>query len=270
MAHHAAGGKGIGGGRLRAAALEADRTRQRTGAVRPHLQYALPINPRQRAAALTHRGHGDGRNKDREIPDDFAVALRHPAVDDHRHVGAGAADIQAENFVKTAGAGEIAGTNHAGGGAGEHHLHAFALRLVNAHHPAVGFSNARRRLHAKPFQRLLKGFQVVDHHRLHVGVDGGGNSAFIFADDRPDVGGTGGQQFRRHLIDNRFYRRFIVPVAIAVQQRDHDALTAGGTCLFDSIEHALAIHGLQYVALRVAAFADGKYPVAGNQRCCTP
>ncbi len=266
MADHAAGGEGVGSGRLGAAALEADRARQRTGAVRPHLHHALPVDPRQRAAALPDRGHRHRGYIDREVADDFAVALRHLAVNDHRHVGAGAADIQAKDAVEAAGAGEIAGADYARGGAGEDHLHAFALRLLDAHHAAVGFSDARRCGYASGAQRALELLQIVDHHRLHVGVDGGGDSALVFTDNRPDVGGTGGQQVGRDLFDDRLYRRLVVSVAVAVQQRYHNALTARRARAVDGGQHALTVNGLQHLAVAVGALVDGEDAIAANQR----
>ncbi len=79
-----------------AAAAVAGRPGRGAGALRPDLQHAVLVHPGDRAAAVADRGDRDGGDEHLELADELAGAELRRAVHDQRHVGAGAADVEAE------------------------------------------------------------------------------------------------------------------------------------------------------------------------------
>ena len=92
---------GVGDGRFGAALAIAGRPRRRAGALRPDMQDAAGIDPRDRAAAGADRGDIEAVERDAVAGDAAVHDQRRLAVDDEADVGAGAAHIERDQVGLT-------------------------------------------------------------------------------------------------------------------------------------------------------------------------
>ncbi len=218
----------VGDGRLLAAEAEAGGARSRAGALRPDAEGTHLVDPRDRAAARTDRGHIHGRGEDGQPGDLGLGALLDATTLDDRHVVGRASHVGADRVGMPEPTSERGDSDHAAGRPGREGPHRQLERPIRAHHAAVRLHHADRSPHAGGRESLAEGSQVRLEQRLDVRVDHRGGRPLVLVPFGRDRRRQGHREIRMPTRDRLRRLPFVLRVRVGVQEAHGDRLGAFG------------------------------------------
>ena len=202
---------GVRDGKGASAPPVARRPRLGPGALRPHLEGASGVQPRDAAAPRAHRVDVQHWHRHR-LPVDGKLAGPERSSRAQGDVGGRASHVEGDHLVEARSPSPVQRPHHAAGRTGQHGVHWLARGPPHRHGSAVG-AHDRDPLRPGP---LLDPGQVARDHRRHEGVDHRGGGPFVLAEL--------GQQARRHrhrhatALQRRRHRLLVGRVRVGVQQ----------------------------------------------------
>jgi hypothetical protein len=251
-----------------------------TGHIQQHqgVPRSLPVQDRGLRAAgvgdltaiaeadAADRGDGDTGHVERQLADELAHGKARLAVRVHRHIGAGAADIERQHVCDASLPRQEPGAHDARGGPRHQHAHTVAPAVGRPHDAAVRLGDEGGRRHSALGERRLEGIEVAGDAGVHVGVDDGGRGSLVLAYDRPHGRGREGEQARRH-VGGDGERGFLVDrVAVGVEEGDNQALAAPCPRRFDRLADVTFVERCLDGPVSAHALADAEDEFARYQR----
>ena len=258
---------GVGDRRQIAATPVADGPRVGAGALRPDLEEAGFVDPRDRPAAGADGADIDHRNVDRHrIFDLDLVRHRRLAVADQRHVCRGAAHVIADEVRPVGAAPGIGGGNHAGGRPRHNGLRRLANHPVRRDGAAIAVHHQKLAAIAAIGKLVGEPLHIPLQKRLHRGVHRRRHPALEFTAFReqpvphrdvavrPDVGeDLGGPDLVRR-------------VRIGVKEMDHHRFRPARQKLFAGGAHRRLVERGHDAAGVIHSFRHLEPKVARNDR----
>ncbi len=195
----------------------------RARALRPHVEDAARVHPRDRAAARAERVDVDARQRDLARAHRLVAGEVRLAALEQRDVGAGAAHVEGDEVALAEQAGGVPASRDAARRAREHRARGQPHRVRDGGDAAVRLHDQHVALVAGLAQARAQAAQVAAQHRAHVGVHHGGAEALVLLDLREHVRGERhvgvGQEAREQLPGLALVARIAVGVQVADRDR---------------------------------------------------
>ena len=266
---------GIRHRRVRPTTAVAGRARIGAGTFRADADAPQAVHLRDGAAAGADLHHLDHRDAQRQAgalaeaadPGDLEAAggLRLVIVD-QADLRRGAAHVEGQHVGDPALAGDIGGEDRPAGRPAFHQADREAAGGVDRGQAAAGQHQEDRRGHAHRGQIGLETAQIARHHRLHVGVRGGGGEALPFAHLGRHLRGQRNRHAWQFAVQDVAHPALMHRVDEGVQQADGDALDRFAYQQRHQGTHRVFVQRAEDVAFVVEAFGHRQAQMAGHQR----